>query len=111
VAWEAMRERLTAQESTEQFQKAVKGYQALKADVAKDLLMSLIDTGERGQVISYLNAMSERSSAKIINAFAQDNPVLAADLLEGIRTFGIETPDQGPMTDDNASQSSLAANP
>lgn len=110
-AWEEMRTRLTEQESTEQFQKAVKNYEAQKPDVAKNMLDALIERGEMEQVIAYLDAMQARKSAKIVDAFAQDDPALAARLLEQLRTFGIETPEPGQANDDNDLQSDLAANP
>jgi len=110
-AWDAMRKRLTAQESAEQFQKTVKNYETQKPAVAKDILNTLIETGSTAQAVAYLNAMTPRATSKVINAFAQDDPALAADLLERLRTFGIETPEQGLTSDEDDFQSELAANP
>ncbi|MEQ9616917.1 MAG: hypothetical protein RLN60_02660 [Phycisphaerales bacterium] len=109
-AWTEMRARLTAEELTEQFQKTVKNYEAQKAEVARDMLNTLIEEGDMGQAVAYLNSMKPRSTAKVIDSFAQQDPALAADLLERLRTFGIETPDQEQVADDNSTQPNLAAN-
>lgn len=42
-------------------------------------------------VVGYLNAMDERARAKIVAQFVQEDPGLAAELLERLRTRGIET--------------------
>ncbi len=111
AAWEAMRKRLTAQESAEQFQKTVKNYETQKPAIARDILETLINSGGRAQAVAYLNAMSPRATSKVISAFAKDDPALAAELLERLRTFGIETPEQGLTSDDDDLQPELAANP
>ena len=104
-----MRRRLTAQQSSEQFQKTVLNYETQKPDVARDMLRALIDQGEEQQVVAYLDAMQARKSSKVIDAFAEDDPVLAAGLLEKLRTFGIETPEPRRSTDDDNDQQNLAA--
>lgn len=111
ASWEAMRERLTEQESTEQFKKAVRNYESQSPDVARDMLDALIDRDETEQVVAYLDAMQARKSAKVIDAFAEDDAALAAELLEKLRTFGIEPPEPEQSTDDDAVQPDLAANP
>ena len=109
--WEAMRERLTAQESTEQFGKTVASYEAQKPDIAMQMMQALIDRGDFEQVVAYLDAMQPRKSSRIVDAFAQEDAALAASLLERLRTLGIVTPDNEQLTDDNSTQTDLAANP
>lgn len=46
------------------------------------------EAGEK-QVISYINAMEERARNALMAQFARDEPQLAADLLEGLRTRGL----------------------
>ncbi len=86
----AMRSRIATEEGSEQFQKAVALYQTLKADQAKSMMAALIGQGEIDQVVAYLNALPPRNSSKILGAFEADDPRLAADLLERLRTHGME---------------------
>ena len=86
--FDALRARLAALEGSEQFEKAVALYQQIKPQQAKAMLQTLIDQGEMEQVVSYLNAMQVRTATKIIAEF--DDPVMAATLLERVRTRGLE---------------------
>ena len=86
----AMRDRIAKEEGSEQFQKAVALYQTLKAEQARSMMASLIARGEVDQVVAYLNALPARNSSKILGAFESDDPRLAADLLERLRTRGTE---------------------
>lgn len=101
AAFEAMRKRVLEQEGSAQFKKTLTTLQDLKADQAKKALKEMLamtpaPTGASspivtGQdlVVSYLNAMDDRARGKIVNEFIQDDPKLAADLLERLRTRGI----------------------
>ncbi|MEN0019334.1 MAG: hypothetical protein AAF747_00460 [Planctomycetota bacterium] len=99
-AFEAMRTELAAIEGDEQFRTAVGVLQNLKADEARAVLAELIegnastlDTGAADgitQAVSYLNAMSGRARGKIMREFTEEDPALAADLLERLRVFGLE---------------------
>lgn len=87
-AFEAMRKLLAEHEGDEQFRKAVELYGALPAAKAQELLQTLVDEGKTDQVVAYLNRMEPRAAKKIIEKFP--DPKLAADLLERLRTLGVE---------------------
>lgn len=101
AAFEAMRKRVLEQEGSAQFKKTLSTLQDLKPDQAKKALKEMIamkpaPTGGASNiatgmdlVVSYLNSMDGRSRGKIVNEFIQDDPKLAADLLERLRTRGI----------------------
>lgn len=86
--FEALRARLAELEGSEQFEKAVRLYQSLKPRQARDLLLTLINSGQIEQAVSYLNAMELRTASRIIAEF--EDPALAANLLERVRTRGLE---------------------
>lgn len=88
-AFEAMRAQIEAADRDEQFKRTVALYESIKPDQAKAMLLTLIDAKQEMQVIAYLNAMSPRAASKIIKAFS-DDPALAADLLERLRSFGLD---------------------
>lgn len=85
--FEAMRRRIAEIEGGDQFKKATNLYQSLKPVQTRDAFQALIDQGEIEQVVSYLNAMQERPAAKVLAEF--EDPAVAADLLERLRTRGI----------------------
>lgn len=101
AAFEAMRKRVLEQEGSAQFKKTLSTLQDLKADQAKKALKEMIamtpaPTGSASTihsgldlVVSYLNSMDGRSRVKIVNEFIQDDPKMAADLLERLRTRGL----------------------
>lgn len=93
--FERMRLELAKQEGDEQFEKAVRLYQSVKPAQAKDMMKALIARGETPQVVSYLNALAPRTAAKIVAEFHAEDPSLAADLLERLRSRGIELPRAG----------------
>lgn len=87
-AFEAMRARIAAIEGGEQFERALRLYESLKPEQSVAMLQKLIDDGDTEQVVAYLNAMQTRTAAKILAEFP--DPALAADLLERLRTRGLE---------------------
>lgn len=101
AAFEAMRKRVLEQEGSAQFKKTLSTLQDLKAEQAKKALKEMIamtpaPTGSASTihsgldlVVSYLNSMDGRSRVKIVNEFIQDDPKMAADLLERLRTRGL----------------------
>ncbi|MEM7621700.1 MAG: hypothetical protein AAF235_00680 [Planctomycetota bacterium] len=90
--FEAMRDRLSTLEGGEQFRKALGSIEGMKPDDARVTLQTLLDQGEREQVVSYLNAMQERTRTKIMSSWVKDDqPDVAADLLEALRVRGLET--------------------
>lgn len=108
AAFDQMRADLAAVEGSAQFRKAVGTLQALRPTEAVAILMEILrlpgptggsvssGTGEGvpilaggpDQVVSYLNAVPERARNKIMAEIATSDPVLAADLLERLRTRG-----------------------
>lgn len=96
--FEAMRERLTEIEGDAQFRKAVGVLEGLKAAEAKQAVAALLAEGKREQVVSYLNAMDERKRNKLFNEFIGDGEAqLAAELLEDIRTRGLDPVSGSPQ--------------
>ncbi len=92
-AFEKNRTELEELEGAAQFARTVKLYESMKSDAVRSMLQSLLDQGERRQVISYLNAMKPATATKILSAFQSKDSALAADLLEGIRTHGLSVVD------------------
>ena len=88
AAFESMRSRIREIEGQDQFKKAVQNLQSQKTPKARDILQALIDQGNIDQAVAYLNAIGDRQAAKIIGAF--EDPAVAADLLERLRTRGTE---------------------
>jgi len=86
--FEAMRSRIREVEGQDQFQKAVSHLQAQRPGTARDILQAMMAEGDTDQAVAYLNAMGGRQAAKIIGAF--EDPAVAADLLERLRTRGTE---------------------
>jgi hypothetical protein len=83
------REVVIKAESDEQFRKAMATIEGLKADKAKATLQTLIDQQQVDQVVSYLDAMQERTRTKVMDEFVKADPKVAADLLERLRTRGV----------------------
>jgi hypothetical protein len=89
-----------AREEQQQMDRAVKLLESLPPKQAKMRLIELCRTGRMDQAVAYLNAMRERSAAKVLAEFKTDldNP-LATELLERIRTLrlprGAAAPEPG----------------
>lgn len=93
--FDAYRKRLAEIEGAAQFKKALATLEAQKPKDAKEVLQALLNQSEASgggteQVVSYLSAMDERIRGKIIAEFIKDRPELAADLLERLRTRGLQ---------------------
>ena len=52
------------------------------------MLKSMLESRQAEQVIAYLTKMDETKRSKIIAEFVKDEPAVAADLLERMRTRG-----------------------
>jgi hypothetical protein len=87
--FEQAREVVRKTESDAQFKKALATIEGLKADKAKATLQTLIEQQQTDQVVSYLNAMQERTRTKVLDEFIKSDPKVAADLLERLRTRGM----------------------
>lgn len=94
--FEQARKVVVQTEGSVQFKKALATIEGLKPDKAKTALQELLDLKQVDQVVSYLNAMQERTRTKIIDEFIKSDPKVATDLLERIRTRGILA--RGPET-------------
>lgn len=88
--FEAYRQRLAQTEGAAQFKKALATLEAQKPKDAKDVLQALIAQSQMEQVVSYLSAMDERIRGKVLAEFVKDRPEVAADLLERLRTRGLQ---------------------
>lgn len=73
-----------------QQRKVLSTLEALKPAQAKQTLKQLIDAGDAGrfQALGYLDQMDEGVRAKIMGEFVKEDPKLAAELLEELRTRG-----------------------
>ncbi|RMH11102.1 MAG: hypothetical protein D6695_09960 [Planctomycetota bacterium] len=99
-AFNAMRERLKQIEGADQFRKSVELLETIKSADAKQMLDELLQQGSQEQVVSYLNAMDGRASSKIIAEFVKDGQSdVAAQLLEALRTRGLEPAGSGEQTE------------
>ena len=103
-AYQQTRAELMQTEGQEQFRKALGVLSSLKPDQAKTVLSQLIQDGTfqgdfaaadavttlsgKDQAVSYLDALPTRLSGKILDAFIEDDPQLASELLERLRTRG-----------------------
>jgi len=86
----ADRERKT----NEQFTQTVIQYESLPAKQGKQVLIELINSGNREQAVAYLDAMKPRATSKILKEFkSPEEIILAAELLEDLRIFGLGTVD------------------
>ncbi|KAA0216642.1 MAG: hypothetical protein DYG94_08990 [Leptolyngbya sp. PLA3] len=95
-AFNAMRDRMREIEGGVQFKKSLAVLEGVRATEARDMLGTLLQEGSKEQVVSYLNAMDERARAKVLTEFIKaGQPDVAAELLESLRTRGIETPADG----------------
>jgi flagellar basal body-associated protein FliL len=87
--FERARKLVAETEGNTQFKKTLATYENLKPEKAKAALQQLIEAGNTEQAIAYLNAMQERTRTKLIDEFIKDDPKLATDLLERLRTRGL----------------------
>ena len=89
--FERARERIKATEGNEQFQAALETIQQMKADQAHSVLNETLVQDPNGYetVIAYLDNLEGRKRAEILGKFEEDDPILAAKLLELLRTRGL----------------------
>jgi hypothetical protein len=91
-AFAAERKRIAETEGQEQFRKALATLEGQRPRDAKAVLRSMLETRQGEQVIAYLSKMDESKRSKIVAEFVKDDPALAADLLERLRTRGMAPP-------------------
>lgn len=102
-AFDAQRKSIHETEGTEQFKKALATLGGVKPKEAQSMLNELIVQGKQSEVVAYLNAMDERSRAKVVAEFNKVDPRMAAELLEGLRMYGL------PPSSETASETSTNA--
>lgn len=89
-AFDAERARMAGGLGDEQFQKTLTTLEGLKPAKAKVALREVLDAGGIDQVVSYLDGMQDRTRTRVIDEFIKDDAKLAADLLERLRSRGVE---------------------
>ncbi len=89
LAFAQMQQEIRDARESNQFEQALTIYQGLDAPAVKDLWLRLIERGEMEQVITYLGAMQARKATEVIGEFEKEDPTLAAELLERLRTHGL----------------------
>jgi hypothetical protein len=98
-AFAADRARIAEIEGTKQFRDALTTLESQKAKDAKAVLNALLEGKQEDQAVAYLAKMDEGKRAKVIAEFVKDNPPLAAELLERLRTRGVTMPSPTPGAD------------
>jgi hypothetical protein len=88
AAFDAERKRIAEAEGSAQFKTALTTLEAQRPRDAKAVLKALLDTKQVDQVVSYLTRMDEGKRGKVLAEFVKDEPAVAADLLERMRTRG-----------------------
>jgi len=90
-AWETSTADELRRKTNEQFQKTLRQYEALAGKDAKRMLLDLVAQGSLAQAVAYLDAMSPRAATKTLKELkTADETRLATQLLERVRTLGIE---------------------
>jgi hypothetical protein len=89
--FQSMRDRLYAIDGAEYFRKSLEILNGMKPADIRPLFNTLIADDKTEEVISYLSAFDERHRSRVITEFVKGGEVqLAADLLESLRTRGLE---------------------
>lgn len=102
-SWEDATRAERERKADEQFAQTVQQYESIPARQGKEMLVELIGQGRREQAVAYLDAMKPRAASKILREFkSPQEVVLATELLEELRTFGLGTVDAEPASDDTA---------
>ena len=90
-AFEAYKQKELAKLQDEQFQRAVLTLEQLKPKQGKDVFKQRLASGKDEEVVDYLEHMELRKAAAILREFKEVEEVaLATDLLEKLRTRGVE---------------------
>lgn len=96
LAFAEERKRIAENDGQAQFKAALATLEGQKAKDAKAVLQSLITGRQMPQVVSYLAKMDEGKRSKVMAEFVKDDPAVAADLLERLRTRGMSPPGTAP---------------
>jgi hypothetical protein len=82
--------------SDTQLTKAVKLLESLPPKQAKETIVELVQSGKTDQAVIYLDTMNSRAAGKVLAEFKTDEEnKLATELLERIRTLGLQSPETG----------------
>ncbi len=93
--FDARKKKIAEEEGSAMFKKTLATYEGVKSAVAASMMMQLLrpnggsgplDVAGTDTAVSYLNAMEDRTRTKIITEFQKQDPALAAELLERLRT-------------------------
>ncbi|MCK4871290.1 MAG: hypothetical protein KAS72_01050 [Phycisphaerales bacterium] len=97
-AFEEMVTRTREIQESEQFEKTLAIYQGLEPKEVKSIWKTMIGRGEIDVVVSFLNAMQTRKATAVISEIQKDDPTLAEQLLERLRThgFAVASPEDVP---------------
>lgn len=91
TAFQDMRTRLTEIEGAEAFQSALEVLVGMKPADIRPVLTQLLAEDKTDEVIAYLAAFDDRLRPKVITEFVKAGETeVAADLLESLRTRGLE---------------------
>lgn len=88
AAFESLRKRIAEMEGATQFKSALATLESQKPKDAKAVLGALLASRQHEQVVAYLAKMEEGKRVKVMAEFVKEDPALAADLLERLRTRG-----------------------
>ena len=88
AAFAEERRKIAETDGTRQFKEALATLEGQKPRDAKVVLDALLQTRQVDQVVAYLARMEEGKRTKVIAEFVKDDPSVAADLLERLRTRG-----------------------
>lgn len=96
-AFDAERERILRIEGEAQFQTALLTLMTMQPKQAYSLIRETIDTQAEGTAVavSYLNSLPPRQRAAVMGEFEKNDAVLAAELLERLRTRGVVAASNG----------------
>lgn len=105
------RRRIAETEGARQFREALATLEGQKARDAKMVLDALLQAQQVDQVVAYLARMEEGKRTKVMAEFVKDDPSVAADLLERLRTRGgVAAPVSSPATAASSASPQSAAN-
>lgn len=111
-SWEEATRAERERKADEQFAQTVQQYESVPARQARDMLIELVERGDREQAVAYLDAMNKRAASRILREFkTPEQVVLATELLEELRTFGLGTVESESARNDDATDSSEPAAP
>lgn len=109
-AYESERKRIAEMEGTQQFKIALSALENQRPKDAKAVLQALLESRNVDQVVGYLAKMDESKRSKVLAEFVKDEPAVAADLLERLRTRGLSPQDEAVSLGRTATPPLSAAN-